>query len=161
MLAAYDEMHQAADAPVSASITSADPFLAVLSAEAHREVLVEEFTRLGEIGFAQTCRVLDRGQIGDGAFVGGLGMFGDLSLVQQQSTTICSHSRWTDERGPVRTSRIAARRSSSTHWFEAADRCARRPGVGRSSLDPIPVRHLKLEGNRDRPRTGARRLRRG
>jgi D-amino-acid dehydrogenase len=63
MLAAYDEMHEATDAPVSASITSADPFLAVFSSDAERDVLVEEFDRLGEIGFAQSYRVLDRAAI--------------------------------------------------------------------------------------------------
>jgi D-amino-acid dehydrogenase len=63
MLAAYDVMHQATAAPVSAAITSAEPFLAVFSTEAERDALVEEFTRMREIGFAHPYRVVDRGQI--------------------------------------------------------------------------------------------------
>lgn len=84
MLGAYDEMHQAAVAPVSAAITSAEPFLAVFSTEAERDALVEEFTRLGEIGFAHPYRVVDRTQIRDASPVlGDAARFG-LALENQR-----------------------------------------------------------------------------
>jgi D-amino-acid dehydrogenase len=47
MLAAYDEMQQATEAPVSESTTPAEPFLAVFASEVDRDVLVREFGRLG------------------------------------------------------------------------------------------------------------------
>lgn len=59
MLAAYDEMRHAPKAPVAAPITPAEPFLAVFSSQAERDVLVHEFTQLAQIGFAQKYRVLD------------------------------------------------------------------------------------------------------
>ncbi len=84
MLAAYDEMHRAADGAVSASITSADPFLAVFSTEAERAALVEEFTRLGEIGFTQPYRALDRSQIREASPVLGDGAQYGLALENQR-----------------------------------------------------------------------------
>jgi D-amino-acid dehydrogenase len=84
MLAAYDEMHQSPVAPVSASITSAEPFLAVFSTEAERDVLVEEFTRLGEIGFSQPYRVLDQAQIHEASPVLGGGARFGLALENQR-----------------------------------------------------------------------------
>ena len=84
MLGAYDEMHQAAVAPVSAAITPAEPFLAVFSTEAERDALVEEFTRLGEIGFAHPYRVVDRAQIREAnPVLGGAARFG-LALENQR-----------------------------------------------------------------------------
>ncbi len=84
MLAAYDEMRQAAAAPVSAAITAAEPFLAVFSTEAERNALVEEFTRLGEIGFVHPYRVVDRSQIREASPVlGDAARFG-LALEDQR-----------------------------------------------------------------------------
>ncbi len=84
MLAAYDEMHQDTGARVSASITSAEPFLAVFSTEAERAVLVEEFARLGEIGFTHSYRVLDRAQIREASPVLGDGARFGLALENQR-----------------------------------------------------------------------------
>jgi D-amino-acid dehydrogenase len=84
MLEAYDQMHQAAVAPVSAAITCAEPFLAVFSTEAERDALVEEFTRLREIGFAHPYRVVDRSQIREASPVlGDAARFG-LALENQR-----------------------------------------------------------------------------
>jgi D-amino-acid dehydrogenase len=62
MLAAYDAMHCAREAPVSAPITPAEPFLAVFCTEADRDQLVHEFHRLAQIGFTRPYRVLDQAQ---------------------------------------------------------------------------------------------------
>lgn len=62
MLAAYDAMHEASEAPVSAPVTPAEPLLAVFAAAAERDLLVHELTQLGELGFVQRYRVLDPSQ---------------------------------------------------------------------------------------------------
>jgi D-amino-acid dehydrogenase len=67
MLPAYDEMQASPEAPVAASTAPAEPLLAVFSSEAERDVLVEEFARLGKIGFRQPYRVLDQSQTREAA----------------------------------------------------------------------------------------------
>ena len=59
MLAAYDAMHQSREAAVAAPITPAEPLLAVFASETERDLLVDEFRHLGELGFAQRYEVLD------------------------------------------------------------------------------------------------------
>jgi len=63
MLTAYEELHAADAVGVAAPITPAEPFLAAFASQADRDVLVEEFHHLAEIGFAQPYRLLDSAQM--------------------------------------------------------------------------------------------------